>query len=273
MILMQIFAEMREDDVRSHFAFELLEALLDLRAAIREKAVLELLDEDGFSSNPAEKLRGAVLGLARTYDIGAEDDPIHVHVGAFFGETEHRSAATYLYIVAVGAQAKDRPKGSGKKADHEALLSGLGGRPGGIADPTVQVASVQSARSARDKGFWGSSPGDIFRTSRRSNPGIRRPQAAASIPTQESFCSYPGAGNRLRADASRYPRPRSPCPATCRSDAQPSPAPRECLPEGVRNSRDPNISHLPHRASPPTSYIPLGNRERTAMGVSPAGCG
>src|ERR1700704_907591 len=134
---MQIFAKMREDDVRCYFALELFEALLDFGAAVGEKAVLEFLDYHCLMLNAAEELQGAVPGFACADGIRTENKPEYADTWAFSSQAQQRSPATDFDVVAMSANAKNCLEILWKEVEHLTISW----------DVTELDFSFQSARS------------------------------------------------------------------------------------------------------------------------------
>ena len=79
-ILVQVVAEMRENQIRFKGTFQLLKIVLNLAADIGQKAVTKGLNHDGFLWSVAQERCRTRFRFAGTFGIRAEDDPINVNV-------------------------------------------------------------------------------------------------------------------------------------------------------------------------------------------------
>src|ERR1700675_4509464 len=104
MILVQVFAVVREDQVRRNLATQLLDVLFDPPAHKREVTVAKLLDHNPLRMCAPQENLCAAFGLAGARGCGAEDAPMDGDVGILFGELQERAATTDLDVVSVRTQ-------------------------------------------------------------------------------------------------------------------------------------------------------------------------
>jgi len=76
MILMQIMAEVGEDDVRHELFLESFESILHRRSDVRKKTVAEGFYDDGFLASATKKGFGATFSFASAVRIGTKDQPV-----------------------------------------------------------------------------------------------------------------------------------------------------------------------------------------------------
>src|SRR5882724_8018999 len=100
-ILMQIVASMREDDIRSGQALQLLEGLFDFFVLRRKVGITKFVrDYTGTNRMPKEALRTRAK-LSRPYRRRAEHYPGYVRRTGPLKQFEQRRAATDVYVVAM----------------------------------------------------------------------------------------------------------------------------------------------------------------------------
>ena len=83
-ILMQVLAKMREDDVGRDLALEPFKGVFDVQADIRKAAVPKIVDRDVFLADARQEQFGAPQRLLLPLRRRAEDHPMHGGIGPFF---------------------------------------------------------------------------------------------------------------------------------------------------------------------------------------------
>src|SRR5215470_6796562 len=107
MVLVQIMAIVREDQIRFDLLLELFEGLLDRDPLRREKPVSEVLQHDSLRFGTSQKDRGALAGLFESGALCAEYHPGDTHGLAALEKCEDGSAAADFQVVGVGTQAEN----------------------------------------------------------------------------------------------------------------------------------------------------------------------
>ena len=76
MVLVQIMAEVGEDEVGHELFLEIFESIFDGSADVGKKTVAEGFYDDGFLASATKKGFGATFSFASAVRIGTKDEPI-----------------------------------------------------------------------------------------------------------------------------------------------------------------------------------------------------
>src|SRR5215207_434194 len=106
-VLMKIHPVVRQDEVWSDLAFQPLEKVLDIGAAVRQEAVSEALDDDPMLACAAKERLAAPTCLLRTFLLGAQDHPGDDALREGLDQLQDRPAATDLDVVRVSPEGQD----------------------------------------------------------------------------------------------------------------------------------------------------------------------
>jgi hypothetical protein len=106
-ILVQIVAEVGENQVGLESSLQFLETFLDRYTFVKKETVAKGLHHHGFFSSAAQKSAGAKASFRRALGAGAEDHPIELEVRRLLGKLQDGSAASNFDVIAVGAEAQD----------------------------------------------------------------------------------------------------------------------------------------------------------------------
>src|SRR5947209_19915867 len=104
-VLMQVLAEVREDQAGVDQPLKILKGFLDFAPLRGEKAVTKIVNDNlAGPDSPQEKPR-AVPGFPLTDFVTTEDDPNHADVLVTPEKAQKGPAAADLNVVTVGAEA------------------------------------------------------------------------------------------------------------------------------------------------------------------------
>ena len=112
MVLVQVFAAVRKDQVRRDALGQAGEELFDLEARVGETGVPEREHLHVPGSGGVKKPLGAGRGFVGPRARAAEDDPVNGHARVQRQQLQQRAAAADLDIVGVCAETEDRSQGS-----------------------------------------------------------------------------------------------------------------------------------------------------------------
>src|SRR5271155_4922981 len=106
MILMSVAVPVRENQIRRDLALYLFEIIFYLGAAVGQKTVAKVSENDHLLGTGSEEFR-TFCGLLAAKSCGAENHPVKSHLREGALEIEQRAAATNFNIVAMRAKAED----------------------------------------------------------------------------------------------------------------------------------------------------------------------
>ena len=112
MILVGVTIPMRENQIWVHLALHLFEIFFCLAAAVRQKAIAKILENDLLLAAGRKKLRG-LCGLLTARPCGTENHPVELQIREGVLEMEQGAAAADLNIVGMRSEAKDRQSFAG----------------------------------------------------------------------------------------------------------------------------------------------------------------
>src|SRR4051812_29553928 len=107
MILVRIFAAMREDQVGRYFPLQLLEDGLDFSAVERQEAIGKALEQRFPAESAAGKQFGSPQGLGPPDAVSRKHHPAERTRGMLFGEPEDCAAATDFDVVRMAAETQN----------------------------------------------------------------------------------------------------------------------------------------------------------------------
>src|SRR5437773_839324 len=210
MVLVEIVAIRREDDVRRRLDLQPFEELLDTLALIREEPIPEIGDDDFLPLRARQKLLGARDGFLVPPTAGRQNDPADARLLVLVQEPQDRPATADLDVVAVRAEAQ--------QAQRVALVAG----EGQVLHDGSRCGR-RSPRRARRARVLGPGPGRRSRCiAAPTPPGILRIAARDRAPAPPSAPRVPG----LARSGARQPHPRS--VVSTAPTASPPSAPRSC---------------------------------------------
>lgn len=106
MVLMGIGSEMCKHQVRG-VRFASFDEILNLSALEREVSVAKGADANRLAKGAAQKVPGAVSGLAFTCALAAEDDPLDIDSAVLRKELKHGAATADFDVVGVSSQTQN----------------------------------------------------------------------------------------------------------------------------------------------------------------------
>src|SRR5262245_7500435 len=106
MILMRIAMPMRENQVRSNLLLEALKYLFHGTAAVREKTIAKVFEDNLFLAAGRKQL-GTFSGFSSTNAASAKNDPVKYQVIVDSPELQQSAAAANFNIIRMCTQAED----------------------------------------------------------------------------------------------------------------------------------------------------------------------
>ena len=104
MILMEIIASVREDQIGRQRVFQLFKVLFDFDVLRRKKSIAEVQDRDILLSGTFQKEFGAMAGFFVAGGAGTENYPVEFQVATCAQKFEDGTAAANLDVVGMGSQ-------------------------------------------------------------------------------------------------------------------------------------------------------------------------
>jgi hypothetical protein len=108
-VLVQVVTVVREDDIGSKGAFQVLEGVLDVRPDVREVPIPEPFHDDCLLRSFAQEQVRAVGGFIRSCGVCAEDEPIDFEARPFVEQAQDCPPAANLDVVAVRPEKQKSP--------------------------------------------------------------------------------------------------------------------------------------------------------------------
>jgi len=134
-VLVQVLAEVREDQVGVDQPLEALKAFLDFAPLRGEKAVAKIVDDEFAGRHAFQEEARAVAGFAPADFVSAEDDPDHAELLVAAEKAKKSAATANLNIVAVGAETQNVVASADFFSQNEWKQSTPSGGPSPHAEP------------------------------------------------------------------------------------------------------------------------------------------
>src|SRR6266446_8565531 len=113
MVLMQIVAIMRQNEIRRQLMFQLFKIFLEFTPCIREESISKIFNDDGLGFRMAQEHFGAFMGFVCSLLIRAKNNPMAYRVFLCFQQPQYCSATSYFDIVTVCPETQNPVLGLG----------------------------------------------------------------------------------------------------------------------------------------------------------------
>src|SRR6266850_1948041 len=150
-VLMEIFAIVRQDKIGEVGSLEFLKEVLYFNSHVGKIAVSEILDDDLFSSCVRQETIGALDGFRPSLPRSPQHDPVNLSSRVFLQQSEDRPSAPDLDVVGVGPERQDLLRPTSVLEDGEFLhaMPFIAPRPRWMARLAVSTPPTEPGRASK----------------------------------------------------------------------------------------------------------------------------